>query len=90
MSDAAELYAGVDPTNRLSSFGVDGRGANDGGAKITLSWPSLSGRTYSLYRGTNLSEKFTRLVSGVTATPPMNTFTDAPPSSISYYRVEVE
>ena len=90
MSDAAELYAGVDPTNRLSGFDIQGQGIQAGGPKIAISWPSLSGRSYSLYRGTNLNERFTRVVSGLGATPPMNTYTDATPASISYYRVEVE
>jgi len=90
MSDAAELYAGVDPTNRLSGFDIKGQGIQAGGPKIAISWPSLSGRSYSLYRGTNLNERFTRVVSGLGATPPMNTYTDATPASISYYRIEVE
>jgi hypothetical protein len=90
MTDAEELYAGVDPTNKLSGFGIDGNSVGSGGAKVTISWPSLAGRTYSVYRGTNLKQPFPAIATGVAATAPMNTYTDAAPSSITYYRVEVE
>ena len=90
MTDAAELYAGVDPTNRLSGFDISSGFAVSEGTKVTITWPSLSGRTYSLYRGTDLTQKFSVVATGIPATVPMNTYTDTPPSSIAYYRVEVE
>ncbi len=91
MTDAQELYAGVNPTNRLSGFDIDGNSVGSGGgAKVTVSWPSLAGRTYSVYRGTNLKQPFSAVATGIAATAPMNTYTDAAPSSVTYYRVEVE
>ena len=91
MTDAEELYAGVNPTNRLSGFDIDGNSVGSGGgAKVTVSWPSLAGRTYSVYRGTNLKQPFSTVATGIAATAPMNTYTDAAPSSVTYYRVEVE
>jgi hypothetical protein len=90
MTDAQELYAGVNPTNKLSGFDIDGNTVGGSGVKIKVSWPSLSGRTYSLYRGTSLTQSFPILASGIAATAPMNTYTDTPPSSVTYYRVEVE
>ncbi len=91
MSDAEALYAGLNPTNRHASFDLGGgQVAGSGGAKVAVSWPSASGRTYSVYRGTSLTQKFPLIASGIAATPPMNTYTDQVPSSVVYYRVEIE
>jgi hypothetical protein len=90
MTDAEELYVGVDPTNKLSGFDIDGNSVGSSGTKVTISWPSAAGRTYSVYRGTSLTQKFPLVAAGLSATAPMNTYTDTPPSSVTYYRVEVE
>jgi hypothetical protein len=79
MTDAEELYAGVNPTNKLSGFDLNGNGMGGGGTKVTISWLSLSGRTYSIYRSTSLTQSFPVLATGIAATPSMNTYTDTPP-----------
>ena len=92
MSNGREIYAGMNPKSALSEFEIGGRPVvTSGMTKLVVSWPSVTNRTYSLYRGTNLVQQFPRIATDLRATPPMNSFTDAIPSAATiFYRVEVE
>lgn len=46
------------------------------GINAILSWTSLAGHQYTLHHSTNLSEGFSVLESNITATAPMNSYTD--------------
>jgi hypothetical protein len=74
----AEFVAGTDPTNKSSVLRLDIR--PDG---ALLEWPSLSGRSYSLYQTTNLAMPFSLVPGGsnLTAFPPGNTFSNTDASS---------
>ena len=53
----------------------------------------MAGRYYRLLRTTNLLNGFDFLVrTNISATPPLNTVTDAPPASADqqFYRLELE
>ncbi len=91
LSDARELYLGSDPTNRASAFVIDAMNhINDGGLKGVLSWPSVAGKYYSVYRANGLAAGFQRIWTHLPATPPVNTVTNALPTATTYFRVEVE
>jgi hypothetical protein len=59
-------------------------------AGIQLSWNSFWGQTYSLYRSTKLSGRFDLYQAHIEATPPTNTFIEAHPVGMSFYRLTVE
>jgi hypothetical protein len=75
MRNWEEYHAGTDPTESASVFRVDGVARSAGGA--VLRWPSVGGQIYSVYRAPDPAGSFTPRVTGVSATPPTNTYTDA-------------
>jgi hypothetical protein len=90
MSDGQEVIAGTDPNDPSSVFQITSIQFADG--TITLTWPSATGKSYSVYGTTDLSwNDFTTLTNGVAATPPTNSFADVPPASLPnfFYRVGV-
>ncbi|MFH0953714.1 MAG: hypothetical protein V1873_05250, partial [Verrucomicrobiota bacterium] len=85
-----EFIADTQPTNNKSLLAAAGSRASAGNFIVT--WPSASGRYYTLLRLTNLMNgAVTSLTNNFAATPPQNTYTDAVPSSVEryYYRVSV-
>lgn len=61
------------------------------GQPYEVRWSSVAGKTYSVFRTTNLIEGFTVLRSNVLATPPINTFIDTlPPDPKASYTIGVE
>jgi len=60
---------------------------NQGG--FLLRWSSVQGRTYTLFRGTNLlSGGFSEMATGISGTPPENVYTDNLQSvEMRFYRV---
>ncbi|OQW96594.1 MAG: hypothetical protein BWK77_04210, partial [Verrucomicrobia bacterium A1] len=93
MSDRIELYAGSDAGDPKSVFSADGgwaKGVSGVPERMIVSWPSATGRTYSIYRTGNLKSPFQLLEMHRAATAPVNTYEDINPPSPSYYRIEVE
>ena len=91
MSDQAELVAGTNPNDPRSVFKIrPDLGVTPGGG-IILRWPSVAGRTYSIFRSSDLSQPFSSLAPGLAATPPLNTYTDtsAAGGPTLYYRIQV-
>jgi len=90
-----EYRAGTDPNSKRSAFVVEievQRWKNEVFGAM-LRWPSALGRTYSVWRGTNMVEAgLTNLASGVPGTPPKNLFNDdTATNNVPYfYRVTVE
>ena len=86
--DAAELVAGTDPLDAASCLRMlppEGEGRE-------LRWTSVPDRTYTLERAGTLMGPFTTLQAGLSATAPVNQFTDTSASGPGafYYRVRVE
>jgi hypothetical protein len=91
MADGDELYSGSDPGQRSSVFAVEGGHlAALGADRLVVEWPAAEGKTYSLLRASDLASPFSRIATGLAATPPMNTYTDTVTEATAYYRVEVE
>lgn len=60
------------------------------GAPFVIRWSSNSNQLYRLLRGTNLFSAFTVIAPSLPATPPINVYTDAVPSSASvFYQIMV-
>lgn len=88
MSDLHEMIAGTDDLDPDSFFSAHCAPASDSGFQV--SWPSVAGRQYSLYRATSLEEGFHLVASDLPATPPLNTFEDVEAGgATAFYQVEV-
>jgi subtilisin family serine protease len=88
----AEFLAGTVPTNALSVLRLSLQ-VLDGGNQLTLEWPSAAGRYYRLLGSTNLDHGFDTVVqSNLSATPPLNLVTAAPPvhAESGFYRLQLE
>lgn len=91
LSNRQEYLAGTDPTDWHSAFSfVDVVEQPSKG--FVIRWSSMAGRYYRIGRSGNLLTGFSPLVSGLPATPPVNTYTDAAATNGGpwFYRVEVE
>ncbi|MFH0954065.1 MAG: glucoamylase family protein [Verrucomicrobiota bacterium] len=92
MRDGDELWAGSDPTSSTSAFCVASTAVPTNGG-ILIRWGSISNRQYTVSRGTNLAATaggFSALASNIAASPPQNTYTDAPAAEVRFYRVGVQ
>lgn len=89
--DIDEYLAGTNPADPKSWFGFQSYKVNTqaGGGNI-LGWSSTAGARYSLWRSTSQPSGFILLKSDITATPPLNQYTDttADPRRPVYYRLE--
>lgn len=92
MGDAHEVLAGTSPTNDLSVLDITPEATDWNGQGIVVHWSSAGGKQYSLLRSTNLVNGFNVLESGVSATEPMNVYTDATATAQGpyYYSIRLE
>ena len=84
-----EWWAGSDPNDARSVFRIDS--ATVGTARrITLSWPSCEGRTYTVWRANRLGDPFMLYRDGIEATPPENEITlPSDDADSAFYRIGV-
>ncbi len=73
-SDWQEGIAGTDPQSPTSHLAAC-VGAN-GATTQVVQWPSAPNRTYTLYRSVGSLTNFSQRATGITATPPNNSYTD--------------
>lgn len=87
--DGEELLAGTDPLSAASYLRMVVGVGQAGGA---LGWTSVAGRSYALERAGNVAGPYTTVQTGLTATEPLNQFTDttAVGPGPFYYRIRVE
>jgi hypothetical protein len=76
VSNYQEYLAGTDPLNKNSLFILTSIRPNPQGG-IDVSWQSVSNKTYTLLRSSDLSQTFAPVQSGIAATAPTNTFCDS-------------
>lgn len=75
MPNLDEMLAGTDPTNANSKLAFTSvTPVPEGGLQIT--WSSVAGRIYSIFRSGDLRDGFRPLTPSIPATAPVNTFTD--------------
>jgi subtilisin family serine protease len=87
-NDRDEFLAGTNPNNASSLLKLN---SSVIGQQIRLSWPSVSGRTYRILRGTDILSGFSSVVAdNIPATPPTNSITDSAANPSSFYRVELK
>ncbi len=89
MSDLGEQIAGTDATNPASVFGITQVDVPSPDSHV-LSWPSMPGRLYTVWHGTNITTPFLTVASNLPATPPENTHTSpATLAEATLYRLDV-
>ena len=95
--DGDEVPAGTNPNQGSDSFRILSLVPKTGdyimavGSPYEVKWSSVAGKTYSVFRATNLTAGFSILRSNVLATPPVNTFIDTlPPDPKANYWIGVE
>ncbi len=89
-SSREEWIAGTDPGNGSSLVLITGvRGG--GAAGHVVQWPSVAGRVYDIAGATRLTGDFTVLQTGMSATPPLNSYTDTvfATETAVFYRIDV-
>jgi hypothetical protein len=74
-SNWQEWVAGTNPSDSESIFALKGISLSltDG---VMISWSSIAGKRYAVYRSASVSGPFNILTNNLSATPPENTFSD--------------
>lgn len=89
--DLAEFLAGTDPLDPQSPFLVAVNSSSVGGAGVVLQWPSKTRQTFTVERSSSALGPFSPVKTGISATPPGNTFRDSSASDEArFYRVRIE
>jgi len=88
-SDLKEYRAGTNPTNSASVFAFTQSSYSSQAGGLVLTWQSVAGKLYTLEQTTNLlGGGWQAVISNLTATPPVNTYTTPlAPSKSLYYRM---
>lgn len=91
LSNLGEWLADTDPHDAASRFSMRGIAPAATARTITLSWPSVAGRTYTVLRAERLGEPFLPYRTGISATPPENVI-DLPSddSDAAFYRIAID
>ena len=56
---------------------------------LCITWSSVEGKRYALYRATQLDGEYTLVADDVAATPPENQYADASASGTAFYQISV-
>ena len=92
MNNWQEWQAGTDPTNPVSVLALQLSVVVPGG--VTLTWPSVTSRTYSVQRATSLVDQsaFTPLRPNIPGLAGTTSYTDTnpPPAAPAFYRIGVQ
>lgn len=71
-------------------FGFLGADSHPAGAGVIIRWESADGETYEISRGGHPNGPYDVLAPAISASPPMNTYTDtAPAEGTGFYRISV-
>ncbi len=83
VSNYAEYVAGTHPGQDTSVLAFDPLVTNQTAtANLVFRWPSVAGRTYSIWRATNALGPYTQHVGNIGATTPTNGYTNAAPTGL--------
>ena len=88
-SNYQEYLAGTSPIDAGSVFALLSMTASLG-KQATVSWHSIIGKQYTVYKSTNLLSGFYAIQENVPAEPPVNTFTDTNAVDNAYYIIGVQ
>ena len=86
-SDLHELLAGTDELDPEAYFAM--RCFNPSAQGLCITWSSVEGKRYALYRATQLDGDFELIADDLEATPPENMYADAAPVDNAFYQISV-
>ena len=85
--DLHELLAGTDELDPEQYFAA--RCLIPTATGLCITWSSVEGKRYALYRATQLDGEYTLVADDVAATPPENQYADASASGTAFYQISV-
>ena len=89
-SNWAEFVAGTDPTSVSSRLALNAV-ATVSADHFEVRWQSAAGRRYTLLKSATLDGAFTVVATGLSASPPENSFTDeSATGAAAFYKIRVE
>ena len=95
--DAAEYRAGTNPRNandylRVGQFHTTAAAPEGGNRQVSFSWASAPGALYDVQRSFTLNGGWETIARDVSATPPLNTYTDPLPANTpkAFYRLQAK
>lgn len=90
LTNAQEYRAGTSPISADSVLAFSS-GRQQAAEGFVIQWKSVPGKTYSIFKSTDLRSGFTLLTSGIAAGPgDLTTYTDTEASLSAFYMVAVE
>lgn len=89
LSNLAEFIAGTNPTNASSALRFVSIRHSDPG-RIDLQWSSVINKTYTILWSADPASGYDILMSGLPASPPVNSFQDPYLFPVGFYRILVE
>ena len=86
MSDYGEYVAGTDPQTNSSVLALAPYATNQTAtANLIFSWPSVTGRVYSILRATNAAGPYTQHVGNLSSAAATISYTNAAPTALGTY-----
>jgi hypothetical protein len=89
VSNYMEYLASTSPTDPASLFMVSTISTGTSSGSV-LQWHSVAGKSYTVYKSTDLGAGFVALERNIPGTPPLNQFTDPTPASQAFYIISVQ
>jgi hypothetical protein len=91
LSNLEEYLAGTQPTDPSSRFAISVVNSlpGAGSGQFVIRWYSVSGKTYTLHKSTDLTAGFTPLQSGIVDSAPINCYTDTVSTASAFYMISV-
>ena len=89
-SNLQEFAAGTNPSDAASRLALADVATS--GEMPSVSWSSVAGKTYSVWRATAATGAYVPVASNLVATAPLNTYADASAPAVAalFYRISVE
>jgi hypothetical protein len=87
--DHSEFVAGTGPDDSGSSLEIT-LARLPGDAGVVIAWPSVSNRNFTIHASTNLLAAGGQVLDAVSATPPLNTYTDDLGGRFQLYWLDVQ
>jgi hypothetical protein len=88
LTNYEEFLAGTSPLSAASVFAAVAP-AVAAGSPVTIRWYSIPGKTYTVYKATDLRVGFSILQDNLTASSTLSSFTDANPTNRAFYLIRV-
>ena len=90
ISDLVEFWAGTNPNDAGSNFQLTPGALSSSSNEFAISWPSATGRNYSIMKSNDMSTGWSVLQSGIASTPPINNFNVDSSDAKAFYSIQID